>query len=475
MKNKPYYTRLTFLIIVVHIISCGINERDESIAVDQASIDTVTQQIEATQLKQIGVIDAPFKSCEIPLTEFKIEKNKKTTIELASGTEIEIPKGCFEDQNGNPVEENITIAYREFHTVAEIMASGINMTYDDGDFESAGMFEIRAFAEDEELKLRKDKTISIKLASFKEGDFDAFYMNEATANWQILPKNKIERNRKKAEKLENLDAEDDSLGKVCVDEPQLYNPNESIIDLNYDFSNYPELELFHGAQWKLVGDSANNKGFNSDRLTYTEMEINTTEECGVFELSLWKKGSVPILDETKSYRIAPVWGGKAMDRAKKNFKTRMADFRAKQKQIQIERKIARQEADLLRNFEISKMGIYNCDRKIDFLKAIIVGISLTCVKKIHSWWYITQGKQIAIKYYSPQLNDFNLNMASENSIIAVLEDGEIATYSEAQFRQALSIYDSNLGPDFPLELELKTDVQKRIEKLETLELAIQDL
>ncbi len=475
MKDKPNYTRLTFLTLLLHLFSCGTIEMNESVVADQSSIDTVAGQVEEVQLKQIGVIDAPFDSCEIPLTEFKMEKNKKTTIELASGTEIEIPKGCFEDQNGNPVEENITIAYREFHSVAEIMASGINMTYDGGDFESAGMFEIRAFAKDEELKLRKDKTISIKLASFKEGDFDAFYMDETTSNWQILPKNRIERNRKKAEKLAKLDTEEDSLGNVCKDEPQPYNPKENFIDLNYDFTNYPELELFHGAQWELVGDSADNKGFDSDHLTYTEMEINRTDECGVFELSLWKKGRVPILDETKSYRIAPVWGGKALDRAKKNFKTRMVDFRAQQKQIQVERKIARQEADLLRNFEISKMGIFNCDRKIDFLKAILVGISLKCVKKIHSWWYITQGKQIAIKYYSPKNEAFNLNIASENSIIAVLEDGEIATFNEAEFRHALSTYDSHLGTEFPLELELKTDGQKRIEKLETLELAIQEL
>ena len=153
MKDKPNYTRLTFLTLLLHLFSCGTIEMNESVVADQSSIDTVAGQVEEVQLKQIGVIDAPFDSCEIPLTEFKMEKNKKTTIELASGTEIEIPKGCFEDQNGNPVEENITIAYREFHSVAEIMASGINMTYDGGDFESAGMFEIRAFAKDEELKL----------------------------------------------------------------------------------------------------------------------------------------------------------------------------------------------------------------------------------------------------------------------------------------------------------------------------------
>ena len=80
------------------------------------------------------------------------------------------------------------------------MLSGIKMTYQDGDFESAGMFEIRAEESGKNLELRADKEIDIEMASYREGDFDSFVMDEAAQQWNFIEKKRSKTQRAKTKK-----------------------------------------------------------------------------------------------------------------------------------------------------------------------------------------------------------------------------------------------------------------------------------
>ncbi len=85
-----------------------------------------------------------------------------------SGTAFSIPARALMYRDGRPAKGEILITYREFRDAADFIVSGIPMTYDSAGtvyhFNSAGMFEIHAFQNNEELFLRKNQNIPLTLA-----------------------------------------------------------------------------------------------------------------------------------------------------------------------------------------------------------------------------------------------------------------------------------------------------------------------
>ncbi|WP_018342854.1 WD40 repeat domain-containing protein [Cytophaga aurantiaca] len=128
-------------------------------------------------------IEPPFKSITPKYDTFELDASEPKTLRLSSGSSIEIPENAFVDKQGNVVKGKVALTYREFHTAADILASGIPMMCNDENgeakpFESGGMFEITATANGEEINIAKDKKINVNLASKVEGDFDFYYLEE---------------------------------------------------------------------------------------------------------------------------------------------------------------------------------------------------------------------------------------------------------------------------------------------------------
>jgi hypothetical protein len=117
----------------------------------------------------------------------KIVDNSKTTdFTIPSGTTIQIPANAVVDENGNPVKGNYDLEYREFRDQADIVYSGIPMTYSssgsDYNFSSVGMYEIRANQNGKELKLEKSIQVDFNPTDAKE-DVGFFVMNDETGEW----------------------------------------------------------------------------------------------------------------------------------------------------------------------------------------------------------------------------------------------------------------------------------------------------
>ncbi len=111
-----------------------------------------------------------------PLTEMKpsfasytVNTNEGGSYEYANATRINIPAEAFEDANGNAIAGDVNLYYREMHDYIDFFLSGIPMTYDSAgltyNLESAGMIEIYAEKDGRRVRMAKDKTIDIELAS----------------------------------------------------------------------------------------------------------------------------------------------------------------------------------------------------------------------------------------------------------------------------------------------------------------------
>ncbi|WP_070138576.1 hypothetical protein [Crocinitomix algicola] len=414
-----------------------VNEKQTSHSEAEPSDIVFTRQTLAYE--QESVIAKPFKDIDVPYEILNYNSNRGLNTRMPSGTTINIPPDAFKIDPSKFDSKNIKIHYREMHDIVDIILTGIKMDYNGSDFETAGMFEIRAYADHEELALKPGKEISVQLGSYRNGHFDHFYMNEEKKQWELLPHEKPKINQAKKDALTDIRQDQENAALECFAEPRVFNPNEEYFDLN--LPNNFNHSLFSGAMWVLTKPEEERERFLTVRNEYDKINIVPTDSCGNYQLLMMNKSLNN--KEEQVFSVAPVWRGKQLDKVKKEYKASIREYKKRLAALEAANKVANKEAEILRGFRVNRMGIYNCDRTIEYLSLIPAAIVLTCKKKIMSWWYITNNKQIAIKYYSPEYPDFKYNPYSESSIIAILEDGSVATADSEMFHDAIDQLKAN--------------------------------
>ena len=198
-------------------------------------------------------VKPPIPDVDVEKNYYSVNANVGGDFTYASGTRIHIPPFAFSDANGKTVTGDIVIDYREFRDQADILASGIPMTYDSGgvmnNFESAGMFEINASQNGKEIFLKKDRKIEMEFASTDDrSSFNLYAFNDSANNWDILGK------------------------------PNLVNPNvaDGANGKNYQLSKaclvYKSMLAL--SKRKVYDSLPFNERFSNDKYAYTERKGN---------------------------------------------------------------------------------------------------------------------------------------------------------------------------------------------------------
>ena len=124
-----------------------------------------------------------------PLSTSFIDASAGATIEtIDSKSLIHIPSGILVNKEGLQVIGTVEIRYREYRNPAEMVLSGIPMTYqEDGkdyNFNSAGMIEVRAYQDDEELRIKPGAEFTIDYNVTEQLDSCYFFaLNDSTQQW----------------------------------------------------------------------------------------------------------------------------------------------------------------------------------------------------------------------------------------------------------------------------------------------------
>ncbi len=114
-------------------------------------------------------VNPPIKKAQKAFEIKSTDINKGGTYFYENGTKVVVPPAAFVDENGDPVEGEINIHYKEYHDFVDFFLSGIPMDYDSAGtkyvLESAGMMEIFAEQNGKRLEVAPDKKIDIEMVS----------------------------------------------------------------------------------------------------------------------------------------------------------------------------------------------------------------------------------------------------------------------------------------------------------------------
>ncbi len=194
--------------------------------------------------KQESVI-RPIDGLETPITHFKIDPNKDNTLQTAYGGEVKIPANSIVDATGKPISGEVDIQWKEYHTLTDILFSGIPMKYDSAgmyrDLVSGGMFSINAFKDGENLAVADGKSIDVKLGSISDTPCYNFYEMDTTTGVWTYETTAV--GEKVADKPKTIDNKPDVITDKSIG---------TILEGKLNISDFPELQNKRLIGWKTM-------------------------------------------------------------------------------------------------------------------------------------------------------------------------------------------------------------------------------
>ncbi len=314
-------------------------------------------------------IDKPLESVDIEFFTAEFANNEREVLRFGD-SEVIIEPDIFVDENKQPVKGAVTIKYRELKTAAQIIASGITMKYDSAgvtyNFTTAGMFEVRGYADDKAVYIREGKSIEVNMASPIDGNFNYYTLDEESG-WQYVSTIESTPAEEFNYQDEKFPTEETNLstGKAVKmpRRPIKADPsNDIVLQIRPDLSAFDDITFFKNAIWKYAGDKNKNEIASVFQKKWQKQTLVQNENSSnIFTLQLKNK------TEAVDMEVSPALTGKAFTMAMAEFNKKKAEYENTQKRLVASKRL-RKKAELERPSEnvvysatIRKFGISNCD------------------------------------------------------------------------------------------------------------------
>jgi hypothetical protein len=422
--------KLVLIMLVSSFCSCAGNQTTEN---------------EDNSSDHLSVINSPLEGDFQNDTIFKLDPTQAATFESPNGSSIEIPANILVDENGELITEEVQLSFTQYHSAADILASGIPMSYDSAgvsnNFESAGMFTLDATVNDKNVYVKEGESMQINLASDKEEDFNFYELDEQNGDWTYEHSPRIPQRNSRF---------DPSIKPI---KPEKASDNAFVLDLNFDLSDYEELTVFSGIVWEYVGqeDSLDpRKNAWVSKTQFNDFELEPTYDKAYEYLLTMSKGKKSFTTKVK----AALQG--------EDFDNAMASFKTKKKEIAD--KIDYLQKPFIRSVNIDGFGTYNYDyiHSMTDPEPIMADFDFHEMNKYKDKslvFVVYPESDIVVNYPLSMWGNFGIDKAKDAKIMAVLPDNQLAVYNEniencygkGEFTFNMKILEEKLGNKGDLE------------------------
>ena len=389
-------------------------------------------------------INPPVKNADLPFSEIVFNADSALSIEKENGTLIRIPANAFINQQGKAISGKVSFKYRTFENAIDIFRSGIPMSTNEernAFLQSAGMVELHAYQDGKDLMLKPEKYIDVELASFKKTDgYELYYLNDS-ANWNVTNKFKNIENSRKKLKLKNLTV------------PVSPNPEDSIQDLIFEMvtnlNDVPYLKSFENLKWKIDRRNISEEVLEAMRVNWDDVAIKEINKRKlkyelVFTKSMRDFSSNTI---TKTFKVnaSPVFNKNEKRAFKNDFAEKMKSYEVDFAKYTEEKLRLEREADMVNQFRINKMGIWNVDKIMNDAELLITNISFDFEKEIdpstnHIMTYVIyEDNNSVIPYLPKDLKKVGILKNKKMKILAILPNNKIAIVNDDEIKAQLKI------------------------------------
>jgi hypothetical protein len=450
--------------------SCTGNSGDVSTV--SATTSTDGQTAGARFVKQ--EIAPPFEKLDVKPTTLTLKNHKAQTLHLASGTSIDVPESAFVDAQGKPVSGKVDLLFREFHTAAEIMASGIPMKVfgengEEGWMQTAGMYEINGFSEGKPVFVAPGKSLTVNLGSRVDGEYDFWRFDPENGNWDNYGVSNAVPNPARQASSEELQELQRSAGNPPA-EPVAFRENTPPIDLNINLKNFPELKNKRGIVWQYAGKNAKEDPANNPNLFRQEwdnIELSANADGKSYQLTLSND------DQTVSLPVAPALKGKDLEQARADYQRQLAVYKKKLLDVDEKKAYLNNLAAFTRSFSIQGFGVYNYDillklgETIPLLANFDFGADVPKnLRSVVSVYLVTGSARTVVNFPPHDWKKFRFDANADNYLVAVLPGNKLATFSNEDFKRELPDMRTSKGNEYVFRMKVDKDEVKSVKEAE---------
>lgn len=380
----------------------------------------------------------PIEGLEIPIRTFQVSADAAATIELPNGGKIDFPEHAFVDQQGKPISGTVTIEWQEYHSLADILVSGIPMKYDSAgvsnQFVSGGMFTIDAHQKGKAVELAKGKEATVALATFDEQrQFNFYSLDEKTGDWSYKTTALSTPNPA----LETVDA---NVKKQASEGAPIFLNVDAVTD------SIPALAGKDIIGWNISPDQIPKKLASTIAQSRWDAQIVKQTATG-FELQLSNKKQTLTLD------AQPVTIDEALantSKVEKQTVKKWENILAFQQQQKV--------AQMIRTATIPGFGTYNWDIIHIRISPIVFRLRLG-LPNGHDLngaqiFHICPDEKSIVRYIQEDFDEFSFDPTKENCIIAIFPDKSVYTVSDKQFDEARN---KSRARDFTFDMNGRKD------------------
>jgi hypothetical protein len=464
MKTRFIFC-LTLLISISFLFqNCGA----ENSATKNAEMNTKNSMEEISSILDKQEITPPLNSVNVPFQNLSVTTSRAQILNLDNGTSIEIPANAFVDANGNTIDSEIEINYREFHTAADILASGIPMKASfngvDGDLQTAGMFEINASVNNQKVFVAAGKNIGVNMASNVDGDnYDFWEFNQKSGAWENLGGSSANPNTKKQTAQKDIA----SLPKIMIPTPPAkFDKAKPVLNFDLNVDNYPELKSMKNIFWQFTGNGKNPKNnpwVFKENWTSANIKKGTRGNEYIMVLKSDQKNFATT--------VCPSQKGEELDEALADYETALKEYKSTSTAKEERMNFMKRQADFVRSFQIQNMGIYNCDALINNSAAMAFhakfdfGTDTPVAHNKVNVYLITNDARSVIAYPFSSRRNFLFDPEMDNQLIAVLPNNKYATFSQKDFDLNLEEMKNSSGRVFTFKMKVATEIIESVEGL----------
>lgn len=408
------------------------------------------ESVNKTEKKTTKVINVPIPKLNLRYTKFSVNPQKDTVLIYKTGSRINIPKDAFVDTKGNIIKGKVELKYREFPTALDIYLAGIPMQYDSAGnsmvLESAGMLEIKAFANNKPVYVNPHNKITVNMNSFEAGrKYNLYQLDTLTGEWKNIGKEKLETENYKKE-----------LAKLPKIPPEPRKARGFTFSISDGTGKYPELAMYKNVLFEPI--DGKKCGFNgSSQIKLKQLKQGKYEITFILEYegSLIKKEKCicyPVFKEGKDYdRAIEIYKNKYRKILAKRAKMRkMLDlqwnnyFKIRQKYQEAgmldffnKKSVSflKGENKIIRTLEINNFGFVNGDCPISYPQ----GAKLVAVFRnkngdkldLKDVVLVEKGKNALFRYK----NIIRFNPKFKNILWGITKSGKLAYINPDEFKK----------------------------------------
>lgn len=366
--GKPFFRSMGFAAGSIIAVIAGLTAAwwfTRPSTPQQAQQQVLDEQFNNTTYKPASTasrlfINRPYSNLDVKFSSYIVNAARGGELTHPSGTKIRIPANAFAGQDGKAVDGKVELKYREFRDPVDFLVSGIPMSYDSAgttwQFESAGMMEILAYKDGQQLNVNDGKIIEVEMPSKYDGSkYNLYQLDTAARNWIYKGKDKIKREPKSSPVTEEHHvitsadvpaaadeafdaAQQPEVKKIETEiaaikkdiekieqqkpkEPAKAHSDRHKFNLEVDPKEFPEIAVYKGMVFEV---GAENKNFSKEmyKVVWDDAVLSEGSKKGVnYKLTLTKG------EDKKTIIVYPVLTGK-------NYEAALAEYNDKFKKYE---------------------------------------------------------------------------------------------------------------------------------------------